>query len=140
MISMTLTDSPAATSRAHGRGLLGSVRHAKPVTIGSIARSARPARPHLARSRLADTLVMAYPNAGLPNELANMTSAAETAAQVANGSTRPRQHRRRLLRNTPAHIAAIAGAARVHAAHVPAAPANPPCRPRADGDRCLSHE
>jgi 5-methyltetrahydrofolate--homocysteine methyltransferase len=50
---------------------------------------------------LADTLVMAYPNAGLPNELGEYDeAAAETAAQVsANGPRRAGQHRRRLLRD-----------------------------------------
>ena len=57
---------------------------------------------------------MAYPNAGLPNDLGEYDEAAEeTAAQVREWvDERARQHRRRLLRDDPAHIAAIAGAAR----------------------------
>ena len=47
-----------------------SLRHAKPLTIGlNCALGAREMRAHLAElSRIADTLVCAYPNAGLPNE------------------------------------------------------------------------
>jgi 5-methyltetrahydrofolate--homocysteine methyltransferase len=47
-----------------------SLRHAKPFSIGlNCALGAREMRAHLAEiSRVADTLVCAYPNAGLPNE------------------------------------------------------------------------
>src|SRR5262249_5646847 len=47
-----------------------SVQHANPVTIGfNCALGARELRAHIAElSRLADTFVCAYPNAGLPNE------------------------------------------------------------------------
>ncbi|HZK98949.1 MAG TPA: homocysteine S-methyltransferase family protein, partial [Caulobacteraceae bacterium] len=46
-----------------------SVRHAKPFAIGlNCALGAELMRPHIAElSRVADTLVSAYPNAGLPN-------------------------------------------------------------------------
>jgi len=63
---------------------------------------------------MADTLVMAYPNAGLPNELGEYDEAAdETAAQVRDWAEN------RLVNivggccgTTPSHIAAIAGAVR----------------------------
>ena len=105
MISMTLTDLVGPQPvRPHGRGVLGvSVRHARPLTIGlNCSFGAAQLRPHLAAlAAQADTLVMAYPNAGLPNELGEYDEAAEeTAAQVARmGRRRPGQHRRRLLRD-----------------------------------------
>ncbi|MEM6318288.1 MAG: methionine synthase [Bacteroidota bacterium] len=71
MISGTITD-------ASGRTLSGqtveafwiSVMHAKPFCVGlNCALGAEEMRPHLeALSKIADTNVHAYPNAGLPNE------------------------------------------------------------------------
>jgi 5-methyltetrahydrofolate--homocysteine methyltransferase len=117
MISMTLTDLSGRNLSGHTvEGFWASVRHAKPVTIGlNCSFGAAQLRPHLAAlAAVADTLVMAYPNAGLPNELGEYDeAAAETAAQV-------REWIESGLVNivggccgtTPEHIAAIAGAAR----------------------------
>ncbi|MBW3559791.1 MAG: homocysteine S-methyltransferase family protein, partial [Proteobacteria bacterium] len=48
-----------------------SVKHARPFAVGlNCALGAELMRPHLAElARVADTLVAAYPNAGLPNEM-----------------------------------------------------------------------
>jgi 5-methyltetrahydrofolate--homocysteine methyltransferase len=48
-----------------------SVKHAKPFAIGlNCALGADLMRPHVAElARVSDTLVAAYPNAGLPNEM-----------------------------------------------------------------------
>jgi 5-methyltetrahydrofolate--homocysteine methyltransferase len=117
MISMTLTDLSGRNLSGHTvEAFWASVRHARPVTIGlNCSFGAAQLRPHLAAlSAIADTLVMAYPNAGLPNELGEYDEAAEhTAAQV-------RDWARNGLVNvvggccgtTPSHIAAIAGAVR----------------------------
>src|SRR4051812_21275217 len=117
MISMTLTDLSGRNLSGHTvEAFWASVRHAKPVTIGlNCSFGAAQLRPHLAAlSAVADTLVMAYPNAGLPNELGEYDEAAdETAAQV-------REWIESGLVNvvggccgtTPSHIAAIAGAVR----------------------------
>jgi len=117
MISMTLTDLSGRNLSGHTvEAFWASVRHARPVTIGlNCSFGAAQLRPHLvALSAQADTLVMAYPNAGLPNELGEYDEAAEeTAAQV-------REWLDAGLVNivggccgtTPAHIAAIAEAAR----------------------------
>jgi len=117
MISMTLTDLSGRNLSGHTvEAFWASVRHAKPITIGlNCSFGAAQLRPHLAAlSAIADTLVMAYPNAGLPNELGEYDEAAEqTAAQV-------RDWARSGLVNivggccgtTPLHIAAIAGAVR----------------------------
>jgi 5-methyltetrahydrofolate--homocysteine methyltransferase len=113
MISMTLTDLSGRNLSGHTvEAFWASVRHAKPLTIGlNCSFGAAQLRPHLAAlARSADTLVMAYPNAGLPNELGCYDEAAEeTAAQVAEwvqdglvnivGGC---------CGTTPAHIAAIA--------------------------------
>src|SRR5690349_14401437 len=117
MISMTLTDLSGRNLSGHTvEAFWASVRHAKPITIGlNCSFGAAQLRPHLAAlSAIADTLVMAYPNAGLPNELGEYDeAAAETAAQVREWATSG-------LVNivggccgtTPQHIAAIAGAVR----------------------------
>ena len=117
MISMTLTDLSGRNLSGHTvEAFWASVRHARPVTIGlNCSFGAAQLRPHLtALSALADTLVMAYPNAGLPNELGEYDEAAEqTAAQVRDWAENG-------LVNivggccgtTPLHIAAIAGAVR----------------------------
>ena len=72
MISGTITD-------ASGRTLSGqtveafwiSIKHAQPFCVGlNCALGAEEMRPHLeALSKIADTRVHAYPNAGLPNEM-----------------------------------------------------------------------
>ena len=116
MVSMTLTDLSGRNLSGHTvEAFWASVRHAKPLTIGlNCSFGAAQLRPHLAAmSAQADALVMAYPNAGLPNELGEYDeAAAETAAQVAEWV------RDGLVNvvggccgTTPQHIAAIAGAA-----------------------------
>ena len=117
MISMTLTDLSGRNLSGHTvEAFWASVRHAKPITIGlNCSFGATQLRPHLtALAATADTLIMAYPNAGLPNELGEYDEAAEqTAAQV-------REWAESGLVNivggccgtTPLHIAAIAGAVR----------------------------
>jgi 5-methyltetrahydrofolate--homocysteine methyltransferase len=117
MISMTLTDLSGRNLSGHTvEAFWASVRHARPLTIGlNCSFGAAQLRPHLAAlAGQADTLVMAYPNAGLPNDLGEYDeAAAETAAQVSEWA------RTGLVNivggccgTTPAHIAAIAGAAR----------------------------
>src|ERR1044072_2308482 len=117
MISMTMTDLSGRNLSGHTvEAFWASVRHANPITIGlNCSFGAAQLRPHLAAlSAVADALVMAYPNAGLPNELGEYDEAAEqTAAQV-------REWVEDGLVNivggccgtTPHHIAAIAAAAR----------------------------
>ncbi|HVL78695.1 MAG TPA: homocysteine S-methyltransferase family protein [Sphingomicrobium sp.] len=116
MISMTLTDLSGRNLSGHTvEAFWASVRHARPLTIGlNCSFGAAQLRPHLAAlAGMADTLVMAYPNAGLPNELGEYDeAAAETSAQVSEWIAQG-------LVNivggccgtTPEHIAAIAEAA-----------------------------
>jgi 5-methyltetrahydrofolate--homocysteine methyltransferase len=115
MLSFTITDMS-------GRNLSGhtivafwyAVRHLKPLTIGAnCAFGADLLRPYLIElSKVADALILAYPNAGLPNDLGEYdelpTKTAELIGEWLDGG----------LVNavggccgtTPEHIAAIARA------------------------------
>jgi 5-methyltetrahydrofolate--homocysteine methyltransferase len=71
MISGTITDLSGRTlSGQTVEAFWNAVRHANPLTIGlNCALGAREMRAHIKEmSRIAGTLVCAYPNAGLPNE------------------------------------------------------------------------
>ena len=71
MISGTITDLSGRTlSGQTPTAFWHSMQHAAPFSIGlNCALGAREMRAHLAElSRVADTLICAYPNAGLPNE------------------------------------------------------------------------
>ncbi len=70
MISGTITDRSGRTlSGQTVEAFWNSVRHVRPLSIGlNCALGAAEMRPHIADlSRIADTRVCAYPNAGLPN-------------------------------------------------------------------------
>ncbi|SDD31131.1 5-methyltetrahydrofolate--homocysteine methyltransferase [Paracoccus isoporae] len=87
MISGTITDLSGRTlSGQTPTAFWHSIRHAQPLTVGlNCALGAEAMRPHLAEiSDAADTLVCAYPNAGLPNEMGEYDETPEQmAAQVA---------------------------------------------------------
>jgi 5-methyltetrahydrofolate--homocysteine methyltransferase len=71
MISGTITDrSGRLLSGQTPEAFWNSVNHAAPVSIGlNCALGAKQMRAHIAElGRVADTLICAYPNAGLPNE------------------------------------------------------------------------
>ncbi len=115
MISGTITDRSGRTlSGQTPTALLDSVEHAQPFTVGlNCALGAEDMRPHLAEiSREADTLVCAYPNAGLPNELGQYDETPEHMAKTIG------EFAKSGLVNivggccgtTPEHIAAIAAA------------------------------
>ncbi|QEU08162.1 methionine synthase [Paracoccus yeei] len=115
MISGTITDLSGRTlSGQTPTAFWYSLRHAQPLTIGlNCALGAEAMRQHLAElSGVADTLICAYPNAGLPNEMGQYDESPEDmAAQVAEFA------REGLVNvvggccgSTPDHIAAIARA------------------------------
>ena len=116
MLSMTITDLSGRNLSGHSiEAFWASVRHARPLSIGlNCSFGAGQLRPHIASlSAIADTLIMAYPNAGLPNDLGEYDECPETtSAQV-------REWAEQGIVNivggccgtTPAHIAAIARAA-----------------------------
>ncbi len=86
MISGTITDASGRTlSGQTPEAFWNSVRHAKPLSIGlNCALGAKLMRPYIEElSRVADTFVCAYPNAGLPNPLAP-TGYDESPEQTAN--------------------------------------------------------
>jgi 5-methyltetrahydrofolate--homocysteine methyltransferase len=71
-ISGTITDRSGRTlSGQTVEAFWNSVRHARPFAVGlNCALGADLMRPHIAElSRIADTLVAAFPNAGLPNAM-----------------------------------------------------------------------
>jgi 5-methyltetrahydrofolate--homocysteine methyltransferase len=115
MISGTITDLSGRTlSGQTTEAFWNAVRHAAPLTIGlNCALGAREMRAHIKElSRVADTLICAYPNAGLPNEFGMYDESPEaTAAMLAEFADAG-------LVNvvggccgtTPGHIAAIAQA------------------------------
>src|SRR3978361_63125 len=83
MISGTITDkSGRLLSGQLPEAFWNSVRHARPITIGfNCALGAEDLRAHIADiGRVADTLVCAYPNAGLPNEFGAYDESAEFMA------------------------------------------------------------
>ena len=128
MISMTITDMAGRNLSGHTvEAFWAAIRHVKPLTIGlNCSFGADLLRPHLAAlAKQADALVMAYPNAGLPNDLAEYDELPETTAaligqwlddglvNIVGGC----------CGTTPAHIAAIAKAVEDRAPRqIPASP------------------
>ena len=111
MISLTLTDLSGRNLSGHTvEAFWYTVRHAKPLTIGL---GAEQLRPHVQLlSDIADTWLMAYPNAGLPNDLGEYDEQPETTASLTqvwaqNGRINALGG---CCGSTPAHIAAMAKA------------------------------
>ncbi len=85
MISMTLTDLSGRNLSGHTvEAFWHAVRHLKPLTIGlNCSFGADQLRPHLAMlSKEADCLIMAYPNAGLPNDLGEYDEMPQETAEL----------------------------------------------------------
>lgn len=85
MISGTITDRSGRTlSGQTPSAFWNSVRHSEPLTIGlNCALGAKEMRAHIDElSRNADTLVCAYPNAGLPNEFGEYDESPEAMAEM----------------------------------------------------------
>lgn len=83
MLSMTLTDLSGRNLSGHTvEAFWHAVRHAKPLTIGlNCSFGATQLRPHVKTlAEIADTAIMIYPNAGLPNELGAYDEMPETTA------------------------------------------------------------
>ncbi|MBP2451569.1 methionine synthase [Mycolicibacterium lutetiense] len=115
IISGTITDASGRTlSGQVTEAFWNSVRHANPIAVGlNCALGAPEMRPYIAElSRIADTFVSCYPNAGLPNAFAEYDESPESQASyiaefaeaglinLAGGC----------CGTTPAHIAKIAEA------------------------------
>jgi 5-methyltetrahydrofolate--homocysteine methyltransferase len=119
MVSGTITDkSGRLLSGQLPEAFWYSVRHARPITIGfNCALGAEDLRAHIAEiGRVADTLVCAYPNAGLPNEFGQYDESPEYMARLigefaASGLVNVVGG---CCGTTPEHIAAIAAAVAPH--------------------------
>ena len=115
MLSMTLTDLSGRNLSGHTvEAFWHAVRHARPVTIGlNCSFGATQLRPHVkVLSEIADTLIMVYPNAGLPNELGAYDELPETTASLVREWAEHGQVNilGGCCGSTPAHIAAMAEA------------------------------
>ena len=115
MLSLTLTDLSGRNLSGHTvEAFWYAVRHARPATIGlNCSFGADQLRPHVQLlAGIADTLLMAYPNAGLPNELGEYDEEPETTAALVKAWAQ--NGRANILGgccgSTPEHIAAIARA------------------------------
>jgi len=115
MISGTITDLSGRTlSGQTPTAFWYSLRHARPFSVGlNCALGAKEMRAHIDElSRVADTLICAYPNAGLPNEFGEYDESPEAMAGMLG------EFARAGLVNivggccgtTPEHIAAVAAA------------------------------
>ncbi|KUH83983.1 methionine synthase [Mycobacterium sp. IS-1556] len=83
IISGTITDASGRTlSGQVTEAFWNSIRHAKPLAVGlNCALGAPEMRPYIAEmSRIADTFVSCYPNAGLPNAFAEYDETPERQA------------------------------------------------------------
>ena len=115
MISLTLTDLSGRNLSGHTvEAFWYTVQHAKPLTIGlNCSFGADQLRPHVQLlSDIADTYLMAYPNAGLPNDLGEYDELPETTASLVkvwaqNGRVNALGG---CCGSTPEHIAAMARA------------------------------
>ena len=115
MLSMTLTDLSGRNLSGHTvEAFWHAVRHARPITIGlNCSFGATQLRPHVkVLSDIADTLIMVYPNAGLPNELGAYDELPETTAGLVREWAEAGQVNilGGCCGSTPAHIAAMAKA------------------------------
>lgn len=85
IISGTITDASGRTlSGQVTEAFWDSVRHARPLAVGlNCALGARDMRPYVAElSRLADSFVSVYPNAGLPNAFGEYDETPDQTAAV----------------------------------------------------------
>ena len=115
MISGTITDLSGRTlSGQTPAAFWNALNHARPLSIGlNCALGAKEMRGHIAElSRVADTLICAYPNAGLPNEFGLYDESPEAMGELVGefASSGLVNIVGGCCGTTPAHIAAIAEA------------------------------
>jgi 5-methyltetrahydrofolate--homocysteine methyltransferase len=127
LISGTITDRSGRTlSGQTAEAFYISIAHAKPWAVGlNCALGADEMRPHIeALSRVAETRVIAFPNAGLPNAFGEYDESpsdmtAQISPWIANGTVNILGG---CCGTTPDHIAAIAKAAEGKAPRIPVTP------------------
>jgi 5-methyltetrahydrofolate--homocysteine methyltransferase len=128
IISGTITDRSGRTlSGQTVAAFWNSIRHAQPLAVGlNCALGGADLRPYVQElSSIADTLVIAYPNAGLPNELGCYDETPEQTAEILG------EFAQSGIVNivggccgtTPAHLTAIRDAIAGSAPRTPASPA-----------------
>ena len=115
LISGTITDASGRTlSGQTPEAFWTSVKHAEPWAVGlNCALGAAEMRPHIAAlSRICNTRILAYPNAGLPNAFGEYDETPDqTAAHLAEWAESGLVNLvGGCCGTTPAHIAAIAAA------------------------------
>ena len=126
LISVTITDQSGRTLSGQTlEAFWYSIEHMRPLTVGiNCALGAREMRPFIEQlSRIADTYISCYPNAGLPNPLAP-TGYDETPEMISEVLTEFAQSGLVNILGgccgtTPAHIKAIVDATRAVAPRVP---------------------
>ncbi|HUG44049.1 MAG TPA: methionine synthase, partial [Acidobacteriota bacterium] len=85
ILSGTITDASGRTlSGQTTEAFWNSIRHGRPLAVGlNCALGARDLRPYVEElSRIADTFVCAYPNAGLPNEFGEYDQSPEEMTEL----------------------------------------------------------
>ena len=85
MVSGTITDRSGRTlSGQTTEAFWNSIKHSRPFAVGlNCALGAEEMRPYVAEfSRIADTNICIYPNAGLPNEFGEYDQLAEEMAEI----------------------------------------------------------
>lgn len=127
IISGTITDRSGRTlSGQTAEAFYISIAHAKPWAVGlNCALGADEMRPHIeALSRVAETRVIAFPNAGLPNAFGEYDeSPSDMTAQISPWiANRTVNILGGCCGTTPDHIAAIAKAAEGKAPRIPVTP------------------
>ena len=115
IVSGTITDASGRTlSGQVTEAFWDSIRHVNPIAVGlNCALGAKEMRPYIAEmSRIADSFVSCYPNAGLPNAFGEYDEAPdETAAIIGEFAEAGYVNLvGGCCGTTPAHIAAIAAA------------------------------
>ena len=125
VISGTITDASGRTLTGQTtEAFWASIRHARPLAVGlNCALGATEMRPYIAElSRITDSFVSCYPNAGLPNAFGEYDeAAAETAAVVSEFADAGFVNLvGGCCGTTPEHVAAIAAAVAGKAPRVPA--------------------
>jgi 5-methyltetrahydrofolate--homocysteine methyltransferase len=125
IVSGTITDASGRTlSGQVTEAFWDSVRHINPLLVGlNCALGAKEMRPYIAEmSRIADSFVSCYPNAGLPNAFGEYDEAPEETAAIIEefASSGFVNLVGGCCGTTPAHIAAIAKAVAGKAPRTPA--------------------
>jgi len=125
MISGTITDRSGRTlSGQTAEAFWHSVRHARPWAIGlNCALGADEMRPYIGEiSRVADTRILAYPNAGLPNDMGEYDETPDQTAEHLGewASSGLVNILGGCCGTTPAHIRAITAAAKAAMPRQPA--------------------